>query len=371
MKIFKWIPILAIWWLISEAALVLADPWMPTFYQYDPDVGFRVRPGTLHANQRGFNDRDYSLAKPAGVYRIVVLGDSFSWAGGREGNYTALLEQRLAERFGVGKVEVINAGFPMTHTGEQLKILKKWALDYQPDAVLIGFFAGNDFVDADLQRKRLIIADTYLDINPSEEFNILGYPLIPRSILWNFLAQHYKVIQEFWPIRTAQAANEPATPVAPTFTQATYFNIVRGKLDFCEVNIQKTGRFKPHIAYIESSLTAMQALLHARGIDFWVAVFPDEFQADPQLLNAVTRHFGLDPTQFQPHLAQTLVTSHLKSLSINYLDMLPAFQQRQPQQALYLPQDTHWNAAGNQLAAELLFDFLLTQAPMQQLLKAL
>src|SRR5205814_8753774 len=78
-----------------EFLMVVLDPYLfQGFYEFDPDLGFRVRAhfpndeGTL-TNQFGFNDRDYPLRKPEGTFRILVVGDSFSWAGGLEGNYTA------------------------------------------------------------------------------------------------------------------------------------------------------------------------------------------------------------------------------------------------------------------------------------------
>ena len=92
---------------------------------------FRVRAhfpndeGTL-TNQFGFNDRDYPLRKPEGTFRILVVGDSFSWAGGLEGNYTALLERMFERRDGAHKIDIVNTGYPGTHTGEQLIMLKKY-----------------------------------------------------------------------------------------------------------------------------------------------------------------------------------------------------------------------------------------------------
>ena len=52
----------------------------------------------LTTNAFGFNDRDYPLERRPGTCRILVLGDSFSWAEGQRGNYTAILEEMLARR---------------------------------------------------------------------------------------------------------------------------------------------------------------------------------------------------------------------------------------------------------------------------------
>ncbi len=144
-----------------ELAMIVFEPLLfRGFYQYDPDLGFRVRPHAGGSNRFGFNDRDYPLHKPAGAYRVMVLGDSFNWAGGRRGNYATLLEQTLQARFGAEQVELINAGYPMTHTAEQLKLLRKFGMRLEPDLLVLAFFMGIGFYDADPQRKRIVVNDT-------------------------------------------------------------------------------------------------------------------------------------------------------------------------------------------------------------------
>jgi hypothetical protein len=185
----------------GEVSMILLGPYLfKGFYEYDPDLGFRVRAhqpteGGL-TNQYGFNDRDYPEQRTEGVFRVLVVGDSFSWAGGREGNYTTLLERKLEDHYGYHKVDVINAGYPMTHTAQQLAMLKKYGLRYNPDMVILGFFVGNDFIDATPNRKRIVFNDTYIDIDPSDERRFLGYPIIPQSRLFLFLKQKCRVIAE-------------------------------------------------------------------------------------------------------------------------------------------------------------------------------
>ena len=50
---------------------------------------------------------------------------------------------------------------------------------------------------------------------------------------------------------------------------------------------------------------------------------------------------------------------HLEGLQVPVFDLLRPFQQRGAVEAQYLPRNTHWNAAGCRLAAELLFADLL------------
>src|SRR5262245_6156278 len=91
--LFCW---LVIPYVLVEISMIVLEPYLfKGFYQYDPDIGFRVRPNGEGTNQFGFNDRDYPLRREPGTFRILVLGDSFGWAGGKDGNYTALLEEKL------------------------------------------------------------------------------------------------------------------------------------------------------------------------------------------------------------------------------------------------------------------------------------
>src|SRR5712691_9574881 len=190
-----------------EFLMIVLDPYLfQGFYEFDPDLGFRVRahfrtgPGVFGegddgtvTNQFGFNDRDYPLEKTPGTFRILVVGDSFGWAGGLEDNYTAMLERRFERREGAHKIDIVNTGYPGTHTGEQLIMLKKYGLQYSPDLVILGFFAGNDFFEADPNRKRLVINGCLVDIDKRYEHRFLGYPIIIQSRALVLLRQKYEI----------------------------------------------------------------------------------------------------------------------------------------------------------------------------------
>lgn len=197
--------------LLEALLLVFPDVFFPDrFYVYDSDLGFRVRPqaryGNAQANEFGFNDRDYPLRPAPGVFRILVLSDSFNWMGGPHSNYTHLLEEEFEPHYGKKRVEVIAAGYPMTHTAEQLALLKKFGLLYQPDLVVLGFYAGNDFLDGKPQRRRIAFGGTFVDYDIEEDYflEILGQPVLWRSRLFAFLNEKYVVwrsrqhVQDEW-----------------------------------------------------------------------------------------------------------------------------------------------------------------------------
>lgn len=102
---------------------------------------------TFVTNSRGFRDaREFAYAKPSGTLRVLSLGDSHTqgYEVRQEATFSAVLERYLNRR-GV-RVEVMNAGVSGFSTAEALAFLENEGHKYQPDVVVLGFYA-NDFQD--------------------------------------------------------------------------------------------------------------------------------------------------------------------------------------------------------------------------------
>jgi hypothetical protein len=343
---------------VVEVAMTVLEPYLFTgFYEYDPDIGFRVRPYAGGANRFGFNDKDYPLQREPGTFRILVVGDSFGWAGGKDANYTALLEEQLSAGSSVRRVEVINASYPMTHTGEQLLLLRKYGLQYDPDLVVLGFFAGNDFVDADPNRKRIVVNDIYNDIDRRREVTLFGYPIVRESRFLLFLKQKYKIFRDSLKNRML-ASGEQKPPPQGTFSEDTFLFVEASRIEFCNLELHRQGKYAPNIGFIFESMREVRDLLQARGIPLIVAIFPDEFQVDEQLAHTIFSRFNYDPRDYDLTLMQKVLKNFLDSENIPYVDMLERFREAGKRGSLYLLRDTHWNDAGNRLAATILLERL-------------
>src|SRR5258708_3890767 len=78
--------------LVLETALRFIGYSAPQWYERDPQLGWRLHPHRhgwfvadgkrvpVHTTPSGFRDREHTLDKPEGVYRIAVLGDENSEA---------------------------------------------------------------------------------------------------------------------------------------------------------------------------------------------------------------------------------------------------------------------------------------------------
>ena len=145
--------------LLTEVILRVLGIAYPLPYLPDAYVGSRLRPGFrfwftqegrsyVQINRAGFRDRDHELKKPADTFRIAVLGDSFAEAVqvSREDTFWSVLERRLAAapQFSGKEVELLNFGISGHGTAQQLQMLQHYVLPYEPNIVLLAFFAGND-----------------------------------------------------------------------------------------------------------------------------------------------------------------------------------------------------------------------------------
>ena len=145
--------------ILGEAALRLVGFSYPAFWRPDLLSGASLRPGMegwqsgegrtyVKINQHGLRDREHTLAKPAGTYRIAILGDSYAEAMQveLERTFWSLLPPRL-ERCGFAggrRIESVNFGVSGYGTADELLTLRERAWRYDPDMVLLAFFPGND-----------------------------------------------------------------------------------------------------------------------------------------------------------------------------------------------------------------------------------
>ena len=147
---------------LCEAGLRLLGIEYPDFFDYDPLVGSKLRPGIkgyflkegggyVIINSDGLRDREHSFNPPPNTLRIAVLGDSFAEAMqvNREEAFWSIMEKDLQ---GCGnlrgrQVEVINFGQSGFSTTQELLALRHRVWQYSPEVVLLAFFTGNDVSD--------------------------------------------------------------------------------------------------------------------------------------------------------------------------------------------------------------------------------
>jgi lysophospholipase L1-like esterase len=115
-------------------------------YSDNPRIGWEPVPLAERASSRagindlGYRDQNHPVAKPGGVLRVVVIGDSIAQGTGirqEEAIFPSLLETRLRSK-GV-PAEVLNFGVPGYNTQQEVETLKTKALAYSPDIVILSY----------------------------------------------------------------------------------------------------------------------------------------------------------------------------------------------------------------------------------------
>jgi hypothetical protein len=150
----RWLAILTLGFVFSETYLrffhpvalmprnVISSPYgirvnKPdhTYWQVSPE--YRVR---IHTNSKGArSDVEFPYEKPAGVKRIVVLGDSFGM--GFESDFDDTFLAQMARKLEDRSIhcEVVNLCVSGHGTAEELIMLQQEGVKYHPDLVLLAW----------------------------------------------------------------------------------------------------------------------------------------------------------------------------------------------------------------------------------------
>ncbi len=86
--------------------------------------------------------REIRPTKPDGVLRVACVGDSFTYGHGVNDDETwpHQLEQALATRLGVGRVEVLNFGVSAYEITQEVRQIETMVMRFDPDLVLLCWF---------------------------------------------------------------------------------------------------------------------------------------------------------------------------------------------------------------------------------------
>jgi len=325
--------------VLTEVLFRIYGHLNPTFIFYGGSYNrYRATPLSYHydfrMNSRGFKDVEFNPVKSGGTYRILGLGDSFAYGiVPYEDNYYTVLEEGL-KREG-RKIELINMGIGGTGPQDYLSLLMKEGLELNPDMVVVSFFIGNDFSDPAVDKT--------------------AKPLSAHSYLATFVKYMIDVHTKFkgQPMLTRPHRLEVYDDNAPTFEDAYFLGLEVGRSEiFREASSVFDAQFGEAVGYLKQ----IKSVCHLRRIALVVVLIPDEVQVNPALQAEVLRVKALTdrPEYFDFALPNRRLRARLQEEGIQYVDLLDEFVAAGRGTRLYKPKDTHWNIAGNRLAAAII-----------------
>jgi lysophospholipase L1-like esterase len=163
------------------------------------------------SNSLGFRDREHAVAKPAGVYRIVVLGDSIAAGLHVERNedvFPPILE-RLLVQDGL-RAEVINLAVSGYNTQQEVEMLREKGLQYHPDLVVVAYtMSSREHLDGDILKTLLEAEQRQGGVSSARVSSWLV-----KSALYRFV--RFRVLAAKRTPATATAATTVAPDVAGT-----------------------------------------------------------------------------------------------------------------------------------------------------------
>lgn len=292
----------------------------------------------IHTNAFGMRDRPHSVEKPPGVFRIVLLGDSFmeAFQVDFEDALASLLEEQLA-RGTDREIEVINAAVSGWGTDQQLTWLKRYGLRFEPDLVLVAMTLHNDVLD-NLRQTFHHLEDGELVERPRIETPWLSYHwsrLKARcTALLHLCALAYHATRQ---PQVGEAVRELDSHVVGLLRKRSPPRIVHG-WDLTRALLDETRQ----VARQSGARTA-------------VFLIPLAIQLSEARLGRFLQDHGLAPEAVALERPQAQVRAWGERVGVPVIDLLPAFRRRVAHGAgpfYLLPGDGHWNEAGHALAAE-------------------
>jgi len=96
--------------------------------------------GLLSVNGRGFREREFAAAPAPGIYRIAVVGDSFTFGNGirTDQRFSNLIQASLGSGF-----EVLNLGVAGHNTPQHLDLVQREVLALHPRFVLLQWYVND------------------------------------------------------------------------------------------------------------------------------------------------------------------------------------------------------------------------------------
>ena len=324
-----------------------------------------LEPGQVAAgfvlNSRCLRTHEYSVERSGGL-RVVALGDSFTWGDVLfDDTWPVQLQAGLRKTLNRNDVEVISLGLPGVGPKYYLRMWELEGRKLQPDLVVVGFFIGNDLTDHSKSRPKTSRHGWLVEHSLAVRA-VRNLVLVARSgVNTDGEEGNEEVLQPATPGRLGYELPghaEGFDPTHETFDEEAFMRIEWRRMAIClESNRPMVWKLLRNAAPF---LKELDRSVKASGAELVIYLIPDEFQVNDELSTRLLEMHDTDPAEFIRDMPQKIMARFLKQTDIHYIDGLQRFRAQNSTENLFLPRNTHWNAAGNHLAATMMVDYLHT-----------
>jgi len=308
----------------------IATPRMVQIHRASPIFGWELVPGasgigkfgeSYKINSVGFRNTENALKKTPGTYRIMVIGDSFTF--GQSVNLEEAYPKQLERILKLENIscEVINCGTIGYNMWQYFEVLKRKVLLYSPDVVVLGLFL-NDISESIAPNKK---SKTWKGSNPFERKRMSG--LMSQFSLSHLLSNLNYLLESKYRYRRGYAYLQGIEKRQKIFTgpKGKWYRIGYGKLEK-----EKYTEFRETLE--KFILTSRSAGTQVIGL-----MIPDAGQLHDPDKQAINRFFAHTHLEF----------------GVPFIDVTPRFEMEKDPESLYLfPIDAHTSMKGHRLIAE-------------------
>jgi hypothetical protein len=356
-------------WRSSSRSHMIADPIH--HHRLRPNWSRAVLGAPFETNSLALRDREIAVPKPPGVFRILMLGDSFTEGAGftLETTPPKLLETFLNERRCGPRFEVVNAGVASYSPILEYLLLTRVGLGLEPDLILLAF----DMTDVHDDWVRTAIADlderglpVRVPPDRRRETAVILPPLAKPPAL-AFLAPLERALHRlllYQKFRTSGLGEKLFGPVKLTYDRMEALGLT-GNVQYDALAVTREGDFPQHAeawALTARYIVAIRDAGRARGVPFVLATYPHAHQLSEVESPEGRLKLGVGPGLYPSERPFRILEALGQREGFPVINLLQFFRDRERTDwPLYRRDDFHHDFAGVLVLAEGLRNELLAR----------
>lgn len=302
----------------------------------------------VKVNSQGWPDIEHNFDKPEGVYRILILGDSFveNFQVPFEERFFRQLQDRLSNKF-----EIIAMGRGNTGTAQEYLMLKEYGLKYKPDLVIQMFLTANDVKN----NSPILQNDPYLpyfeiDVNN----NLKEIPQIKRSD--RKLSSLKETLKKL-------SITKVILSLRQKYLEQKAISLSGGyPIDYHIYDSNYSGDYQKAWDITKRLIIETKKLTEESGAKYLFVTLANNEQVNSKVQEEIFNKYpnikNENPDFEKP---DKILQDYCKEQSIDCLFMLPYFKdyvKNNPNTVTHFFYDGHWNQTGTNLAAQFLTENL-------------
>ncbi len=367
----------------------LIYPSEKTGFTLQPDVRGRATnhfgefDTPLEANHEGFRDQNHPLIKPADVFRIAFLGDSFTMAEQVEEQETFVRRVeaylRACGESRLKRVECMNFGINGYDTQQEALCYENFVRPYKPDMVVLVMYPHNDFSGNLFYTSDTKFGRPYFRLENGQLRKIEA----DKAVLWDNYqkAQRQHRIHWYNSLQIYNFQKEMLHAIRDRFRKKRDHSVY--KLDLHDPKSVDgfwkrfgIGRYRyyampitdPYVRDVDEIthllLRRLQSMVRADGGRFCVVMLPAEENLFPEKWPTTAKHYpGLEQFQVDFNRPFQRVMEFLPEATMrgDVLDPRPELRELSKEKSLFLKHDFHYGPWGQESVARVLTPWIVAR----------